>query len=294
MKKQILAVTAVAMIFASCQKSEETQKVTSKYISVEANMGTLSSSRATATGFEKDDQISIYAWAGADLTTAMAAPLIVDNSKNTFDGATTWTAAPQMLWKDMVTPHFFTAIYPVQAVTNFTTHEFTLIGDQAKDDLLFATNHKGLTGNSGLPVPLTFSHSQSKLIVNLTFRDQFGTVAPKVDVVTVLSKNVAVVDFTAQKTTAKEVTAVELSLPATTANVNFGGVVVPQTINKITITIAGKDYIYENTTGIALEQGKTQTLNLTVGRDVVLIGDVTISDWASNGTIIDGEAGEKE
>ena len=292
MKKQILAVAALAMIFASCQKNEETPKVLSKYISVEANMGSLSS-RATATTFEKDDQISVYAWAGTDLSTAMSAPLVVNNSINTFDGAITWTAAPQMLWKDMVTPHFFAATYPTQVVTNFAAYNFTLTGDIQHDDLLIATNTAELTGGSAQAVALAFSHSQSKIVVNIAFRDQFAenTVVEKL---TVLAKNTAVIDFATKITTAKsDVTAAELTIPATSSVSIFEGIVVPQTINQITITIAGKEYIYNNTAGIILVQGVTQTLNLTVGRDVILVGDVTIGDWVTNGEGIDGEAGEK-
>ncbi len=290
MKKQILTVMMLATIFASCQKNEETPKVISKYINVEANIGSLT--RATDTAFEDGDQISVYAWAGTDFDTSLAAPLIVNNSINTLAGAT-WSAAPQMLWKDMVTKHYFAATYPTLQIDNFTAQEFTLAGDQSANDLLFALSNTGLVGNDGASVPLTFEHSQSKINVNLTFRDQF--VSPVVDKVTLLAKNTSMVDFTTQTTIVKaDAIAAECVIPATTANVNFESVVVPQTINKITITIAGKDYIYNNTTGIALVQGKQQTLNLTVGRDVILVGNVIINEWETNSPPIDGEAGEKE
>lgn len=291
MKNKILTVAALAMVFASCQKNEDTEKVVSQYISVDAGMGSLA--RATSEAFEDGDQISIYAWAGADLETAVAAPLIVSNSINTLSG-TKWNAAPQMLWKDMTTPHYFVSTYPTQVVADFKAYEFTLTGVELHDDLLFATNmleHKGADADN---VKLVFSHSQSNIIVNLSLRDQFGG-TPTVTSVTVFAKDIASIDFLTQTTTvASSAVSSELAIAEITENTQYKSVVVPQTINKITITIDGKNYIYNNQEGIALVQGKTQTISLNVGRNSVVLGDVTITDWLPGVVIGDGDAEAEE
>lgn len=283
-----LVATTLVIGFTSCQKSDETEKVASKYITVDAGMGSLT--RATPTAFEDGDKISVYAWAGTDFATATNEPLVVNNSVNTLSEVI-WSAEPLMLWKDMVTAHYFVAIYPVQTVTAFEAYEFTLTDNQASNDLLFATNTTGLTGNEKTDVPLVFDHSQSKLIVNLTFRTEFGATPPTVESVTVLAKSVAIIDFLTKTTTVKEGEALELTIPEATSNTAYESVVVPQTINKITIAIAGKNYIYNNTDGIALAQGKKNTINLIVGRDKIeLVGDITINGWGDGETITGGDA----
>ena len=286
--KVILATTALVMIFTSCQKNEETESVASKYIKVDAGMLT----RATEAAFEDGDKISVYAWAGADITTALSAPLAVNNSINTLKG-TTWSAEPVMVWKDMITLHYFVATYPVREngeITNFEAYEFTLIGDKQQDDLLFASNQTGIKGEDKAVVPLVFDHSQSKLVVNLTFRNQFGGI-PTVTSVSVLAKNVAIVDFFSKTTVAKTgATLSEVVMEELTTSSKYESVIVPQTVNKITITIAGQNYIYNNPTGIALVQGKNQTINLIVGRDKIELGTITINPWGNGDVIPDGEA----
>lgn len=288
--KVILATTALVMIFTSCQKDKETENAASKHIKLDAGMATFT--RATETEFNDGDKISVYAWAGADIAAALLAPLVVGNSINTLNG-TTWSAEPVMVWKDILTPHYFVAIYPARedgSITNFETYEFTLTGNKKHDDLLFANNKTGVKERDNKPVSLVFDHSQSKLVVNLTLRNQFGD-NPMVNKVTVLAKNIAIIDFIADTTVEKsDAPPLEIKIEEVTPNTKYELVVVPQMVKKITITINGKDYTYNHPTDLALVQGKSNTINLFVGRDSIkLASSITINPWGDGGEDINGE-----
>lgn len=181
-RTSIIALAALALLAASCSNEHENGTVeTAKYITLNTSIGTLSRTTTADDGtqvFEKDDAISVYAWTGtADVINPSG--LVVNNSINTYDGTSTWTPAPQMLWKDMTSAHFFLGIYPAREVSDFTADAYTLdlTKSQEVNDLLVAvntgTNKAGLTA-SATAVPLQFDHVMAKLIVNLTFRDQWG------------------------------------------------------------------------------------------------------------------------
>lgn len=72
---------------------------------------------------------------------------------------------------------------------------------------------------------------------------------------------------------------------------SFQAIVVPQSdFSEITVTIGGKDYTYTHSGEIKLESGKYTTVNLTVGRDRIELGDVTVNYWQQGEVINGGEA----
>ena len=192
MNKKFSTLAIATFCLASCHCDDDTP-TTSQYITVATSIGQMTRTTTDADGnqeFAKDDQISIYAWTGN--ATAVPADLLVNNSINTYDGAK-WTASPQMLWKDMVTPYYFLGIYPNRAVTDFTADPYVLdVTNQEKSDILVAVN----TGNDGAgltatanPVGLMFNHVMAKLVVNLQFRNQWGG-TPEVESVIAVMRSV--------------------------------------------------------------------------------------------------------
>ena len=277
--KNVLLTLLAATAMTGCNKADDPQEV-SKLITINAGVGTLT--RATATAFVKDDQVSIYAWTGSNTT--VQTPLVVDNSVNTYDG-TNWTASPQMLWKDNTSAHYFIGVHPVKAITDFTADAYA-----TTPDLLVATvlgSGQKATDADG-EVAMTFDHVMARLDVNLTFRTEFGN-NPAVSSVTVNAQPGAKVNYLTKTATA-DGAAAEVAMMMTTANIAYSQVVATQGINKITIKIGDKDYVYNNTAGFALLAGKIQTVNLIVGRDKIELGSVTINDWATGETINGGEA----
>lgn len=275
MKTKIAMALMAAAALTACNKDESPE--TSKYITVSASVGDLVA-RVTSSAFEANDKISVYAWTGSNA--AVSTPLVVDNSVNTYNGAT-WAAEPQMLWKDITTAHFFIGVYPAKAITDFAADSYT-----ASTDVLVATVlGDGRTAAGGI-VPMMFNHVMSKLTVNLTFRSQWPTTPTVASVVAKDAKAAATVNYLTKTATATGAAA-DVALTATTANTAYTTILPPQSVTTIVITIGSDTFTYTHPSDIALLAGKIQTVNLIVGRNGVDLGSVSINDWTA-GEIIDG------
>ena len=289
-----LAFLALAMGLNSCSNENENEVAAPKCITVSTEIGSMTRVATDANGaqtFVNGDQISVYAWTG-DATTAPGEGRVVDNSINTYDGKS-WTANPQMLWKNTNDKHYFIALYPKTetSVSDLENFDYTLdTSNQEKSDLLVATNLTGLTSSDN-PVPLNFSHVMAKVQVGLSFRNQWGT-TPTVESVTLKdAKTAAKVNCLTKEVTAS--TPANLNLPKVTQNTLYSSIVVPQTdVQSIIIRIGSKDYKYNNPDGIRFESGKITRVDLIVGRDEITLGTVSIDDWADGSVISDGEAQE--
>lgn len=293
----ILAAMAATLVLASCNNDENGGVDTAEYITVNTSIGSLTRTATADDGtqtFVKDDKISIYAWTGsADVVNADA--MVVNNSVNTYDG-TKWTASPQMLWKDMISAHFFLGVYPSKSITDFSADAYTLdVTNQEQSDLLVAVNAG--TDKAGFiatntAVPLQFDHVMAKLIVNLTFRNQWATTPTVTNVTTGNLKSKATVNYLAKSATVTAEGATNIVLPVTTPNTKYQSIMIPQAGEGATITIkiGEKDYIYTGT--VKLEGGKYTTVNLIVGRDGITLGSVSINEWGEGTTINGGEAQE--
>ena len=292
------ALAAFALLAASCNNENENDGTeTAKYITVSTSISarTAIADDGTQT-FAKDDKISVYAWTGtADLVNT--SDFVVNNSINTYDGTSAWTSSPQMLWKDTTSPHFFLSIYPARKVSDFTTDAYTMDFTKSieENDLLVAvntgTNKAGLTA-SATAVPLQFDHVMAKLIVNLTFRNQWGG-TPTVESVTISNlKSKATVNYLTKSVIATDDAATAIELLAATANTSYQSVMVPQADKEVQIAvkIGGKNYTYTGT--VSLESGKFTTVNLIVGRDAITLGSVSINNWGEGAAINGGEAQE--
>ena len=277
----ILAISVIAMstTMSSCNKDNNAQEA-AKYITINAGLSSLT--RATATAFERDDQVSIYAWTGSN--SAVQTPLVVDNTVNTYDSSG-WIPSQQMLWKDEVTPHYFIGVYPPKAINDFTsTHYITV------PDVLVATvlGEGRKATDAGGVVPMVFDHIMARLDVNLTFRSEFGG-TPSIQYITTCAQPEAMVNYLTKTATVSGEVA-EMDLMPTAVNTAYSQIFAPQTVNTINIMIGNTQYVYNNPAGIALVAGKIQTVNLIVGRDKVELGSVTINNWGTGETINGGEA----
>lgn len=282
LKFMMMAASAITSLsfFLACS-SDNTEVLTpSKFITVDAGVGSLT--RATSTEFEKGDKISLYAWTGDNAS--VSADLIVNNSINTYDGSI-WNANPIMLWKDAESVHYFIGVYPTKTITDFTAD----ICETTSDVLVATSLGNGRKAIDGI-VPLTFDHVMAKLRVNLTYRSQWNGIPTVSSLVTPANPGAIINYLTKAVVPNGDVT--DVTFTATTANLAYECVVAPQTINTINIEIEDKVYTYNNTTGIILEPGKVQVVNLIVGRDQITLGSVTINDWGTGEIINDGEAQE--
>lgn len=282
-----IALAMLAATLTACSNDDNGGKAP-KYINIDAQLSQPTKTTIAADGtmsFTSGDAISVYAWTGSASTLPTTADgFVVAGNTNTFNGST-WTASPQMLWKDLTSPHFFIATYPQRDITqtNFTLDT----SKQDECDLMVATNlgtdSKGIIATE-TAIPLAFDHLMAKLQVNLQFRNQWGESGPTSVAVSINSKSSATIDYLAKSVTPTG-DASYINLPSVAAAVegyakSYESIVIPVSdLKNIKIAIDGHDYIYTHDTAIQLQGGKTTIVNLMVGRNEITLGSMSIKGW---------------
>ena len=295
-KYYIFALAAMTMTLGSCSDSENTIGTEApKSITVSTSIGKMTritTDEKGAQAFSEGDEISVYAWTGSADKVPAAAERVVNNAINKLTDKV-WVATPQMLWKNNLDQHYFIGIYPTKNVDNLTADTYTFNAeDQAASDLLVAVNAKGLsyTKDAKDAVQLDFTHVMAKMVVNLTYKNQWGGIPTVKNVVVSDAVKEATINYLTKAVTPTATAQADFEVPATVANTQYVSVLIPQNgIQKLAITIGDKTFIYDNGTPFTLESGKITTINLEVGRDQVILDEVKISDW-ENGSTFKGEA----
>ena len=298
-KTYLFALMAMAFTLGSCSDNENgIGSETSKYITVSTSIGNMTRVATDANGgqtFEEGDEISVYAWIGAPTVAPETRERVVNNAINKLTNGS-WVSTPQMLWKNNRDKHYFIGVYPTAAISDLSAGEYTFdVNKQVESDLLVAVNKDGLSYNvdEQQTVPLTFTHVMAKLVVNLTYKNQWGADGPTVGNVmvgnAVKKATINYLTKVVSPSTANE-DKTNIELPAITANKQYASILIPQDgIQKITVKIGGTNYTYDNLTPFKFESGKITTVNLEVGRDGILLNDVKITNWETS-TPINGEA----
>ena len=295
-KYYIFALAAMTMTLGSCSDSENTTGTEApKSITVSTSIGKMTritTDEKGAQAFSEGDEISVYAWTGSADKVPAAAGRVVNNAINKLTDKV-WVATPQMLWKNNLDQHYFIGIYPTKNVDNLTADTYTFNAEnQAASDLLVAVNVKGLsyTKDAKDAVKLDFTHVMAKMVVNLTYKNQWGGIPTVKNVVVSDAVKEATINYLTKAVTPTATAQADFEVPATVANTQYVSVLIPQNgIQKLAITIGDKTFIYDNGTPFNFESGKITTINLEVGRDQVILDEVKISDW-ENGSTFKGEA----
>lgn len=288
--KNLLLATTAILLAACSTDSDVLPPQDLGQIRVTASVGAMTrvAHSGNSTTFETNDRISVYAWLGADNDMQR---LVVDNSINTLGGDGTWTAEPQMLWADNTSDHYFLGIYPERnGATDYDADPYTLdFNNQTASDLLVARTTAKPTGSA---VKLEFEHVMAKLVVNLSFRNEW-TIAPEVVSVTATACTEATVNYLENPVEVTPATGQNLVvIPFTGTSASFAGIMIPEQSGFRTINVTlenGKVYTYTHPSGIDLQPGRYTTVNLVLGRDNIKLDDagINVSDW-ENGTSIDG------
>ena len=289
--KNLLLATTAILLAACSTDSDVLPPQDLGQIRVTASVGAMTrvAHSGNSTTFETNDRISVYAWLGADNNMQR---LVVDNSINTLGGDGTWTADPQMLWADNTSDHYFLGIYPERnGATDYDADPYTLdFNNQTASDLLVARTTAKPTGSA---VKLEFEHVMAKLVVNLSFRNEWTT-APEVASVTATACTEATVNYLENPVEVTPATGQNLVvIPFTGTSASFAGIMIPGQSGFRTINVTlenGKVYTYTHSADIDLQPGRYTTVNLVLGRDRIELDDagINVSDW-ENGTSIDGD-----
>lgn len=232
-KTYLFALMAMALTLGSCSDNENgIGGETSKYITVSTSIGNMTRVATDANGgqtFEEGDEISVYAWTGDATVAPETRERVVNNAINKLTNGS-WVSTPQMLWKNNRDKHYFIGVYPTAAISDLSAGEYTFdVNKQTESDLLVAVNKDGLSYNvdEQQTVPLTFTHVMAKLVVNLTYKNQWGGIPTVEKVVVGNAAKEATINYLTKVVTPSAVAEdkADFDMPALTANKKYASII---------------------------------------------------------------------
>ena len=200
-----------------------------------------------------------------------------------------WTIqGEQLLWKSNDAKVSYYAYLPyTETVSDAANYAFTVQTDQSNEsnvkasDLLWTGGRQDATAGKALDI--NFKHALSKLNVTLT---KGSELEDKLTFTSVKLSNCAtkivvnLLEGTIVETTNSGQT---ITMYATTENKQYECILVPQTFAqslKVEITDNnGKVYTFTSNKDLTFASGEQYTLNLTVGRDKVTMGNISAESW---------------
>lgn len=272
--------------------------------------------------FEDGDKIHIVSWYDADSYNIYdqldkfenpekpGTYLWWDDAVSTYSKSNDrWHTTPYLRWQNIdldgnPNPHHcFLAWYPedlVESTGDLTSIPVTMTGDIKKDDYMFARwfGQRPIYDNV---IDLTFYHLMSRFDLHLNFRNQYT------DVTDVVAKTEIATSGTLNLLEFNCVPVSGITAWQTFTPVNFWNkydwsgttICIPQNVASLKVVLSfkadgqQKELTYTHPRPILIE-GKMRTrLVLEVGKDILELADVTVTDWDTAPDIDGGEAEEE-
>ena len=279
------ALLLTTALVASCNQEELPSASGQKeVVKITASIGAGPGSRVTRTednyAFEQGDAFHIVGWYGESANT----DTWFNDAVCTYSD-TQWTAQPMLYWQNGENlTHHFLAWYPTSFADSETTDlseiSFTLSGDEATDDVLYAKWSGTQPDNNTLP--LTFNHLMARFDLNLVFNSEDYTTTPTGISAQIEVVKTATIDLLADSpaftpgSTKTEVSLTGKSSPAEGMAWSGYTVVIPgQDINACKVTLSftadgeKKSLTYTHGGSHLFQSGKRTVLNLTVNKSDV-------------------------
>lgn len=299
MINNIGALLLTTALVASCNQEEQPSASGQKeVVKITASIGAGPGSRVTRTednyAFEQGDAFHIVGWYGESANT----DTWFNDAVCTYSG-TQWTAQPMLYWQNGENlKHNFLAWYPTSFADSETTDlseiSFTLSGDEATDDVLYAKWSGTQPDNNTLP--LAFNHLMARFDLNLVFNSEDYPTTPTDISAQIEVVNTATIDLLADSpaftpgSTKTEVSLTGKSIPAVGMAWSGYTVVIPgQDIKACKVTLSftadgeQKSLTYTHGESFLFQSGKRTVLNLTVNKSDVKplegYGDDTYDDY---------------
>ena len=312
--KTVIYIMAMAAMLAGCSSEDEFTQSSypaDNVVRVTANVNDIQK-RATYT-------TSTLAEFGIGIQNQKNEKYSYGNYKVTKSGSI-WSPATQMLWENAkrnVNIYAYAPYNPnyTRNIYQETNYPVSVSADQTPDTdksdfLLFKCyDFKPSEDLVNGCVPISFNHALSLLKVNITFRDEFNadtllTGNPITQLKVNGTKLNAVCNFATQNVnvvetaSASPVTARQDSFTAATAGnrkaqATYSCILVPQTVaaHGFSISISAKvdnsNEVFNWTSyqAVTLESGKSHQLDLVLGKEGVIVGNITVKDWNTGNAI---------
>ena len=300
--------TAVALLSA-CSADEETGKGGEGNAAVEVGPKFFITNNLEMgeSSFEVGDQLALYGWAGSD--DFAAGELWVNNNTLTLTSGTEanyWNPSSPLYWKKKGVAHHFMAVSPARDIADVHFQEFSLVNPlDDSNDLMMGRTFTPIIYNGETTVPtvdMEMHHLMAYLRVEVTLRNEYEQ-SMEADKVKVIAYTNGIVDYTKEidgtpdyqqmVRIANSVMTKEWRLAKTETN-KFASYMIPQEgVPGVTVNVRGREYIYNyrDASGLVanlpLEAGRITTLKLTLGRDVLTLGSITVKDWEEDAVVED-------
>ncbi len=294
MKKLLFTLSAAALMFASCDKSEEGSALTTDgVVTFTSDLSTRVETTDKASKWEYNDQIGIYMMNST--TTSLSAenvPYVTGVESGAAAAASTTfsavTAADAIVYPNSGTVGFF-AYYPYSTLTadciELDVADQSAEGTMEMLDFMTAS----ATGKSrGDEVALTFAHKMAKLSFTITARENLESLTGlEVSVSghnTVGSYDVTTGAISGSLSTATDI---DMYVVVSGATATAEAIIHPETtISEITFSVDGRTFgAALSTANTAYAANSIYSYSIAVGNDYAdFTGDCTISDWTAGTT----------
>ena len=302
-KIQILAMAALAAIFAGCSNNDdEVMKPKESLKDTPINVNVLLTDIQTRAGYDNTNQPTLFylsidqAGDKYDYTNVV---MKYEGSKwVAYESADESAVQKQMLWEGSEGDVTVTAA--TFSLATSPSYSLSASADQSSDAKLKLSDHLYYSNNvepSASGISISFDHIMSKLEIALTLRDEFeGLTDPITSVMlsgTSLTATYAPANtekWSSYSTAAddeviKTCPSVAYDKDARTAT--YEVILLPQTVAAntfcVTIFIGDKSYEWTSANAVTLASSNKYTLALTVGKDKVSGNSFTAAPWVSEG-----------
>ena len=301
-KIQILAMVALAAIFAGCSNNDdEVMKPKESLKDTPINVNVLLTDIQTRAGYDNTNQPTLFylsidqAGDNYDYTNVV---MKYDGSKwVAYESADESAVQKQMLWEGSEGDVTVTAA--TFSLATSPSYSLSASADQSSDAKLKSSDHLCYYSNKVQPsasgISISFDHIMSKLEIALTLRDEFEGLTDPITSVMLSGTSLtatyapANADKWSDYSTADEVinTCPLLAYDNNARTATYEVILLPQTVAAntfcVTIFIGDKSYEWTSANAVTLASSNKYTLALTVGKDKVSGNSFTAAPWVSEG-----------
>lgn len=301
-KIQILAMAALAAIFAGCSNNDdEVMKPKESLKDTPIDVNVLLTDIQTRAGYDNTNQPTLFylsidqAGDNYDYTNVV---MKYDGSKwVAYESADESAVQKQMLWEGSEGDVTVTAA--TFSLATSPSYSLSASADQSSDAKLKSSDHLCYYSNKVQPsasgISISFDHIMSKLEIALTLRDEFEGLTDPITSVMLSGTSLtatyapANADKWSDYSTADEVinTCPLLAYDKNARTATYEVILLPQTVAAktfcVTIFIGDKSYEWTSANAVTLASSNKYTLALTVGKDKVSGNSFTAAPWVSEG-----------
>lgn len=301
-KIQILAMAALAAIFAGCSNNDdEVMKPKESLKDTPINVNVLLTDIQTRAGYDNTNQPTKFylsidqAGENYDYTNVV---MKYDGSKwVAYESADESAVQKQMLWEGSTGNVTVTAA--TFSLETSPSYSLSASADQSSDAKLKSSDHLCYYSNKVEPsasgISISFDHIMSKLEIALTLRDEFEGLTDPITSVMLSGTSLtatyapANADKWSDYSTADEVikTCPLVAYDTDARTATYEVILLPQTVAAntfcVTIFIGDKSYEWTSANAVTLASSNKYTLALTVGKNKVSGNSFTAAPWVSEG-----------